>query len=465
MNVVLMVIDTLRADHLGCYGYFRDTSPRIDRLAAEGIRFEDSYASGINTGTAFTGIHTGLYPIHHRVYNTTPPDLILDELPTMAETLRANGFTTAAFDNLAHNRGWVRDPVHFYRGFEYYISDVSRPQDWGSRGESVQAGWYNARMIPWIEQHAGEPFFIFAHYWDPHQPYMQPEPFRTRYRHTPGDRTDLEVREAPEGYHYVPGWGKEDELFEGYAVVREHRSPGSTPRREASIDLYDGAIAYVDQAIGEVVESLRKAEILDETLVVVTGDHGELLGQHGVYSHVHLYEGNIHVPLVVRYPSALPRGKQIRGLCGHVDLSPTILDLAGIKNPPPGDGMSLLPLIEGGEAREALFSEDGGGLRAIRMGDWKLILYCEDEGTELYNVVRDPMEVIDRTQEEPERAKELRERLDSWEAECLEEGEEDPVDYVVRHQKMSYRQRYDRLRIEHYGGGYVCANDSKAGSS
>ena len=124
MNVVLIVNDTLRADHLGCYGYFRNTSPTMDRLAEEGVLFEDFYASGVNTGTAFTGIHTGLYPIHHRVYAVAPSDLVLDDIPTMAEILRDAGYTTAAFDNLAFCRSWCQDPVHFHKGFEHYIGDV-----------------------------------------------------------------------------------------------------------------------------------------------------------------------------------------------------------------------------------------------------------------------------------------------------------------------------------------------------
>ena len=139
MNIVLIVCDTLRADHVGCYGYFRETSPAMDRLAEEGVLFENTFASGVCTGTAFTSIHTGLYPIHHKVYNVTPPDLILDEIPTLAEVLRAGGYTTIAFDSLAHNRCWSQDPVHYYRGFESYVSDISNPRDWNYSGERVRA--------------------------------------------------------------------------------------------------------------------------------------------------------------------------------------------------------------------------------------------------------------------------------------------------------------------------------------
>ena len=105
MNVVLIVCDTLRADHLGCYGYFRDTSPNLDVLASGGVQLEDFYSSGVCTGTAFTSIHTGLYPIHHKVYNVAPPELTLDGVPTLASILRREGFTTAAFDNLAYKIG------------------------------------------------------------------------------------------------------------------------------------------------------------------------------------------------------------------------------------------------------------------------------------------------------------------------------------------------------------------------
>ena len=450
MNILLIVNDTLRSDHLGCCGYFRNTSPVMDRLAREGVLFEQFFASGINTGTAFTGIHTGLYPIHHKVYSKTPPDLTLDEIPTLAEILRANDYTTVAFDNLAHNRHWAKDPVHFYRGFEHYISDISNPKDWSPLADIVRADWYNSRLIPWIQGHSNDKFFAFVHYWDTHQPYTQPESYRKLFRHEKGNFSDLEIKDAPAGYQYVPGWGKLDELFEGYAVVPENRAPGIVPAREASIDLYDGAVAYLDHAIGEVVETLEKENILDDTLIVVTADHGELLGQHGIYSHANLYEGNIRVPLIIRCPSKFTAGSRVQGLAGHVDILPTILDIADISDVPQVDGASLQPLIAGRQLREEIVAEDGGGVRAIRTSDWKLIYYCRDEVFELYNLADDPMEVINLAEEEKDKVKELKKKLDLWIASSLNEGEEDPMEYVKRNH--DYRKWYRKFFTDRYWG-------------
>ena len=454
MNVLLIVNDTLRADHMGCYGYFRDTSPTMDALASEGVLFEDFYSSGVCTGTAFSSIHTGLYPIHHQVYNVTPPDHILDEVPTLAALLRASGYATAAFDNLAYNRSWCQDTVHYYRGFETYITDVSNPNDWNELGERVRADWYNQRLIPWIDAHAGEDFFVFVHYWDVHQPYTQPDEYRKLYSHTKGDLSDLEIREAAAGYQYVPGWGKVGELFEGYGVVPEQRSPGTVPSREASIDLYDGSIAYLDRCISDVVESLDRNGVLDDTLIAITADHGELLGQHGIYTHVNMYEGNIHIPLILRCPSRLESGKRIKGYASQADILPTILDLAGVSSVPQVDGQSLRRAVEGKSSRDEMFSEDGGGIRAVRHGDWKLVYYYHDEAVELYNVADDPMEVIDLATQRGDMVAELRARLDHWVESNLAHGDEDPMEYVKRNH--DFPSNYQKLFMETYSGtGFV----------
>ena len=450
MNVLLIVNDTLRADHMSGYGYFRETSPNMDALADEGILFEEFFASGVCTGTAFTSIHTALYPIHHKVYNVAPPDYILDQTPTLAEMLRAEGYTTAAFDNLAYNRAWSQDPVHYYRGFETYVSDISNPRDWNDLGERVRGDWYNKRLIPWIEDHSQERFFAFVHYWDVHQPYTQPEPYRKLFQHKEGDLTDLEVREAPAGYSYVPGWGKVGELYEGYGVVPEQRSPGTIPSREASIDLYDGSVAYVDHCIGEVVEALKEKGVFEDTLIVVTSDHGELLGQHGIYTHVNLYDANIHIPLIISRPAKMTSGRRVKGFGSQVDIIPTILDLVGAAGTPKVDGVSLRPLMEGERVREEVFSEDGGGIRGIRAGDWKLIQYFQDGVVELYDVVSDPMEVIDLAGQQKDKVEELKRRLERWVGSSLERGEEDPLEYVKRN--TDFRENYRRLHMDVYRG-------------
>jgi arylsulfatase A-like enzyme len=439
MNILVFICDTLRADHLGCYGYFRDTSPNIDRLARDGTLFEQCYASGVCTGVSFTSIHTGLYPIHHQVYDVCPPTLILDDIPTLAELLRANGYTTVAFDNLAYNRAWCQDPVHFYRGFEHYITDVSNPRDWDALGETVMAEWYTQRLTDWISAHRQERFFAFVHLWDVHQPYVLPPLYRERFHHRIGDRSDLEVREARAGYQYVPGWGQVGHIYEGRGTIPEKRSPLSVPRREACIDLYDGAIAYLDHCLGGVVAWLESERLLDDTFILVTADHGELLGQHGIYTHDNVWDANIHVPLIMRHPTRLPAGRRVTGLAGTIDILPTLLELAGNRITPAVDGISLVPLLTGREHREYIVSEAGGGIRGIVQDEWKLMLDYRENPVELYNLASDPMEVINLADENGPRAQDLRRLLAQWAADNLRAGEPDPVLEVAR--------TYDRAKL------------------
>ena len=448
MNILLIICDTLRADHLGCYGYFRDTSPNFDRLAREGVQFQRYYAAGVPTGLSFTSIHTGLRPIHHRVYNISPPDLVLDHVPTLAEILRAGGYRTVAFDNLAHCRTWCQDPVHFYRGFEHYICDVSNPRDWDAWGESVRAEWYTSRLIHWMESNIDEPFFAFVHLWDVHQPYVQPEPFRHCFRHEPGDLSDLLIEEANAGYTYVPGWGKLDEIYEEHGVYRKIKSWGGVPRREASIDCYDGAIRYLDQCIGEVLQSMERLNLLDRTLIMVTADHGELLGQHGLYGHLTAYEANVRIPLILRYPDRIPTGRILTGLASTIDLLPTITDLTKLTSPAGVDGKSLLPLLAGEPVHDRLVCDEGCGVRCLITDPWKLIHYYDDGTTELFHLRDDPMEVHDLASQRSDIRVSLEETLETWVAQTLAGVRKDPIEDVGRNFDRKFL--YDRISMKNY---------------
>jgi len=213
------------------------------------------------------------------------------------------------------------------------------------------------------------------------------------------------------GYDFVPGWGKADEIYEG----DENRT----------LDLYDDEIYYNDHAIGEMLEVLDEKGILDDTVIVVTSDHGESLGQHGIYGHAILDEATIYLPLVIRYPKRLPQDKVVEGFCHQSDILPTLLDLAGIEVEAKFDGRSLLGQIDGAEpGAEAAICETGYH-RSIRMGDWKLIKGRKGE-VELYNLADDPAEVIDMAKEEPEKHLELDDYLVDWVDENLGDRE-DPM--------------------------------------
>ncbi len=447
MNIVLVVIDTLRADHLSCYGYFRETSPTIDRLAKEGVLFENSYAAGIATGPGFTSIITGLYPIRSKYYITpwnVPNTYQLDDnIPVLAEILWDHRYTTAAFDNLINFRS---HPKHFVRGYEYYVN-VTRTSKW--LHHHIIGRELNARLIPWIKQHAYEKFFLFIHYWDPHMPYNMPVGFDRVFRHKKGDLSDLKVVKTEAGYDYVPGWGKADEIFEG--------------DEEKSIDLYDCEIFYVDHCLAQVINTLEDLRILDDTLIIITSDHGEQLGQHGLYGHAGLHEAVIKIPLIIRYPPKVPKGVRVKEYAQQVDIVPTILDLAGIKVDYQFNGESLMKLINGGKIREYAVSETWGE-RAIIDCDWKLIVHYPKElerpgpelksiielakkkgelGFELYNIRKDPAEVINLADTEQTILDNLLNKLNEWIKAHLKPGEKDPMEELDKYympQPLEYQK-------------------------
>ena len=419
MNVIYIVIDTLRADHLGCYGYFRKTSPIIDELAKEGVLFEDFHASAIPTGPGFTCLITGLYAINHKFY-VTPfglPNVINfdDDIPTLAEIIWENrGYTTVAFDNLINFRSHMKQ---FVRGYEYYIN-VSRNPLWIHN--QIVGGTVNERLIPWIKHHAKENFFAFVHYWDPHCPYNQPEEYRHLFHHKKGDILDLKVSQAKAGYSYVPGWGKVGEFWEEDKAKKPIEIPD---RGERTIDLYDGEIRYTDHLIGQILEVLRKTKILNNTIIIITSDHGEELGQHEIfgrkmYGHAGLHEPIVFVPLILWQPKILPKGKKIKGFAGHTDIVPTILDLMGMKKRPKLDGKSLLPIIEGKEKpKDKIFMESDTLIlpasRAVLEDGWKYIQTLDGE-RQLYYLEDDPMELVNLANKKEEKCLEMKRKLEKW---------------------------------------------------
>ncbi|HDH07285.1 MAG TPA: DUF229 domain-containing protein, partial [Thermoproteales archaeon] len=293
-----------------------------------------------------------------------------------------------------------------------------------------------ARLIPWIKQHKYEKFFLFVHYWDPHTPYNQPVGFRHAFKHRKGSLEDLKIIETKAGYKYVPGWGKADEIYEG--------------DENLSIDLYDGEILYTDHCISEVLATLEQEDLLDDTLIIVTSDHGEQLGQHGLYGHAGLHEPVIKIPLIIYYPKKLPKGLRIKEYAQQADIVPTILDLAGIKVDYKFDGESLLKLVNGGKIRDYAVSETWGE-RAIVEGDWKLIVHYKKElenprrelkkiiqgvvrkgekGFELYNISDDPAEVINLAEKDEDKLNELLTKLEDWVKQHLKPGEVDPMDIL-----------------------------------
>jgi len=425
MNVVWFVLDTLRADHLGCYGYFRDTSPNLDQLAAEGTLFENSYASAIATGPGFTSLFTGLAAINHGFYltpwNTPNAPLLDDRIPTVAELVQARGdYTTAAFDNLINFRSHMKQ---FVRGFEFYIN-ITRSPAW--LHHHVIADEVNHRLLPWLERHADEPFFAFVHYWDPHTPYNMPDEFCGKFDRKKGD---LVVKKAPDGYEYVPGWGLADKLPEG--------------NERQSIDLYDDEVFYTDHSVGLVRRKLEELGILDQTAIIVTSDHGEDLDLHGLWGHGTVHNTTICVPLIIREPKHVPQGKRVTKFVQHADNLPTILEYFPQQERPGFDrvtvprwlpkmaerfdGKSLLALARGERGAKSEIVAESHGQRAYIAPPWKLIWHKDGTKGELFHLENDPLELNNRAEDEPAVAEELSQKLRQWVEQNLAGKRTDPM--------------------------------------
>jgi len=308
----------------------------------------------------------------------------------------------------------------FVRGFDYYIN-ITRSPAW--LHHHVLADEINARLLPWLEQHREEQFFIFAHYWDPHLPYNMPERFRGGFSR---NREELPVKKAGDGYDYVPGWGLADDLPEG---------------DDLSIDLYDDEVCYVDDCVGRVRTELEELGLRDETVVIVTADHGEDLDLHGLWGHGTVHDTTVRVPLIIRDPKSFLQGKRLQGFVQHADDLPTILDYfsGGSGNPRAAesewmptlperfDGASLRELVQGKKSAPEEIVVESGAHRGFVSPPWKLIWYKEEKPSELFDLINDPLEIHDRAAEAPGVREELEGRLAAWVEKQLAGQRTDPI--------------------------------------
>jgi len=307
-NVVLIIIDTLRADHLGCYGYSRDTSPVLDSLAASGIRFSRCQAQAPWTLPAHASIWTGLTVTSHMTGNRGGIDYGLDpELQNIATILKEEGYVTLGFVNVV----LLSTDFGFANGFDHYSS---YPDGNGRAAETV------SEVLGWLDENQGNPgpLLIVMHLFDVHAPYDPPGPFDRRF--------------SESGAEGVTGW----EIEEGTLLNPEDR--------DHLLDMYDGEISWVDSELGRFFAELRARGLSGNTLIIVTSDHGEEFLEHGRWGHGHdLYQEQLHVPLIITGPG-IPGGVVDSTLAAQIDILPTITGFTGLPIPPEVEGLNLLEL-------------------------------------------------------------------------------------------------------------------------
>lgn len=405
-NVVLVVVDTLRADAVGAYGGPLAT-PALDALAAEGVLFARAVAPAPETAPSHVTLFTGRAVQRHGVTRNGLP--LPEDVPVLAEAFRDAGYDTAAFASsfiLDARFGWSR-------GFRVY--DATFPKEgetlrhrrgfWSRfefEGFDRRAAATSAAALGWLAR-AREPFFLFVHYFDPHAPYAAEAEW---------------VAQVPRA------WARREARARAGALKRGY--PRLPPGQLASIlREYQAEVLAVDAAVGTLLAALEARGSGERTLVAVTADHGEGLGQHGTLDHApNLYEEQLHVPLLLRLPGALPAGARVETPVGLVDLPPTLADLAGVAFEGPVDGRSLAGALRAGEepgerpviGRRRRYPKAFRGHRGtkffVRSGRFKYIRASEDPD-ELYDLASDPGELHDLHGQRAEVAAELSALLDA----------------------------------------------------
>lgn len=390
-NLVLISIDTLRADHLGCYGYARETSPRIDALAGQGVRFGRAYAASYHTADSHMSAFTALYPSVHGVRNTrnaASAEPLAAGARTLAEQLRGAGLRTWGY----HAGGNISPTYGFGRGFEEYV-------------------WTNSEIGPVLDRldrlAAGPPerFYLFFHTYRPHDPYLPDAPFAGLWARD--DASDV-----VSSTEQLEALLSEGDFAEKRRRFWERFDPEDPADLEKVIALYDGEIRQVDQEIGAILDRIDR--LGQRTLVVLMSDHGEEFHEHGRFLHDQLYDEVLRVPLVIRHPDRHRAGTVVEAPVSLVDLAPTLLDVLGLPPLAGVQGRSLRPLIEepGRNAARPIFAEKVVGLdeasgrvvgsnRALVARGLKLLRLGGGD-THLFDLDEDPREARDVAAERPE---------------------------------------------------------------
>ena len=385
-NVVLISIETTRADHLGCYGYKKNTTPFIDSIAKGGILFENAFAPQAITWPSVTSMLTSLYPISTDV-RSQGQVLDYNKTQTMASILNSNGYVTAAF------------LAQFCTAGDYHFNMKSCGDD----------AFITDQAIKWIKKNKDQKFFFWMHYMAPHAPYDPPPKY------------DIFTNKNYRGIY--------NGSYESLNNVTLNKINLSYEDYNHIISLYDGEIFYVDNLIKSVYRSLENLGLSGKTIVVITADHGEDLYQHNHYFFhaCSIYDSSLRIPLIFKLPDNSYSGRRVDSIVENIDILPTLLDMLKIKKHSPFQGNSLLPLFKAdfNDEFDVALSEYEKDIFTIRTHEWRYIYnpnnitpsgipegdYYKVATEELYNHLIDPNEMLNVVAEYPDIAESLRKKL------------------------------------------------------
>jgi arylsulfatase A-like enzyme len=384
-NMLLIVVDTLRADSLSYAGYLQPTSPNLDAFGKTGTVFRNAFTVGSNTTTSMAALMTGRFPFYldkdpgcssddcavpwnestwfgMQRFRSQPGIGLPDEIATLAEILQSGGYTTAG----VVTNPYLKERYHFDRGFDNYQERITK-----------SCPMVNEAAEAWMRNDQQQPFFLFLHYLDPHAPYLPPARFREV----------LEFERSPFA---------DTALFAGAVIAKEALKHRSNSLEAHVRGLYDAEVRHVDECIGQVIDILKRQPYYDDMVIVFLSDHGEEFFEHGQTGHLgRFYDEHIRVPLIVRAPEG--KSGEIDTLVRNFDVMPTLLDYAGIPLPDGMDAVSLRPLVERRVTSLdlAVFANFPfpATRRMYRTGRYKLMVDTSSaEATEFYDLLQDPAE-------------------------------------------------------------------------
>ena len=388
-NLIFFGIDSLRADHMSLYGYPFLTTPHMDKLAAKGCVFENTFSPSIPTTPGYSSMLTGMDLFGTNVVALRHEGPLRKDLTTLPEVLGKSGYNTTCVGFSGNQAA---------RGFQKYL-DFS---GWGSweQGRSPKAENLNAVTLPELKLLAGKkkPFFLFLRHMDPHAPYLPPYPFERIFYG--GDEFDRKNHSLDPVMTFKP-----------FCDFHASWFPPLCTDKDYVIAQYDGAIAYMDACIANILQSVASLGIEEDTLIVIDADHGETLYDHECwFDHHGIYDCTLHIPLVFFLPGKVPAGRRFKDYVHMKDIMPTILELMGVKTDIKFDGRSLTPLMQGKPRRQEpeYYITEATWMRkhGWRTPEWKLIQALEPDfhfkpEIELYNLVADPEENRNLAKKEP----------------------------------------------------------------
>jgi len=406
-NILLITLETTRADHLGVNGYYRETSPHLDAFAAEGVNFENALSVSPRTNPSLASLMTSLYPHEHGVRSL--PVRLDKRNTTLAETLRDAGYYTMAV--MTHP--WLVKSRGFEQGFDVYDDHLEQ-------ADATEAFGHAKKLLDRAGRN-DDPWFLWVHLMDPHWFYYPPEGWR-----------DIYNDEDPRPVQLY--WKIDDGEEKFGPIIFQNRM--DSDEVQGYIDLYDAEIRFTDEAVGDFLQVLKDRGLYEETIVVVTADHGESLGEHDYFFEHGDFgrEPEIHVPLMFRAPNLRPQISSVPWTVQSIDVLPTLLELAGLSRQSPGRGTSLLPLLSGVERTDRYcFGETGrkfhpentrrevggtkGKWRWVRKGRFKLLFQPTASGypkEEFFDLQNDPGEQRNARADFPEKFATMRQLLQEW---------------------------------------------------